>query len=80
MDTPKTPQPAGRIPIPGSRRGLKGFLNEVVREMKKVTWPTAKETNRLTGIVLTVCGIVVVILYGMSFVTAMVIEILTKGF
>ena len=79
MDTPKTPQQAS-IPVPKSKRGLKGFFTESVRELKKVDWPTPKETNRLTGIVLAVCALSVGVLYGMSFVSDFVVQRLTKGF
>lgn len=80
MDTPKTPQPAGKIPVPSSKRGFKGFFNEVGRELKKVSWPSARETNRLTGIVLAVCGLLIAVLYAMSYVAATVVNILQKGF
>ena len=53
ITTPSKSQPG----MPGSKRGLKGYFAEVRREVKKVHWPTPQETNRLTGIVLVVCGI-----------------------
>ena len=59
--------PAGKVPVPNfNRRGLKGFLADVRSEMKKVAWPTQKETTRLTGVVITVCVMAVVILYALS--------------
>lgn len=58
---PKSPQPASSIPVPKtSRGGIKGYFNDVVRELKKVDWPPVKETNRLTGVVLAVCVIIAV--------------------
>ena len=48
--TPKTsdqPKVAGSIPLPKSKRGLKGFISEVQREMKKVTWPTFDQVRNL---------------------------------
>ncbi len=75
--SPKTP--AGTPPIPKSKRGLRGFVKEVTREVKKVSWPTPKETNRLTGIVLVVCGIIVAVLFALSTVADNVITLLTKG-
>lgn len=76
-DEPRKPQ--GSLPIPKSKRGIKGFFNEVLREMKKVSWPTRTETNRLTGVVLSVCLIVVVILSTLSFAFGFVIDLITKG-
>lgn len=72
-------KPQGSLPIPKSRRGLKGFFAEVGREMKKVSWPSRSETNRLTGVVLAVCGIVVVILTLLSIVFETFINLITKG-
>ncbi len=57
-----------RIPIPKSKRGFGGFLTDVRRELTKVSWPTVPETNRLTGVVLAVCGLLVVVLGIMGFV------------
>ncbi len=69
----------GNLPIPKSRRGLKGFFNEVVREMKKVNWPTKKETNRLTGVVMAVTLLCVTILTVMGLVFQTLINLITKG-
>ena len=65
--------------MPKSRRGLKGFFSEVKREMKKVSWPTKKETNRLTGVVLVVCGICMAILWALSFGFGAIVNMITKG-
>jgi preprotein translocase SecE subunit len=77
MDEPRKPQ--GTLPIPRSRRGLRGFYNEVLREMKKVSWPTRAETNRLTGVVLGVCFLIGAIMMTMSWAFGVVVDILTKG-
>ncbi len=45
----------GKVALPSSRRGVKGFFSETARELRKVNWPSPRETTRLTGIVLTVC-------------------------
>lgn len=77
MSSPNTPAsaspaPSGgrgnRVPLPKSKRGFGGFLTDVRREMTKVSWPTVPETNRLTLVVLAVCGLLVVILGVMGFV------------
>jgi preprotein translocase SecE subunit len=70
----------GSLPVPKAKRGgLKGFYNEVVREMKKVSWPTRTETNRLTGVVLAVCVMLVTFLSVVGFVFGFVIDLITKG-
>ena len=73
MEQPKAP-----VSLPKSRRGGKGFWTDVVREMRKVDWPPAKEVNRLTGVVLTVCGLVVLSLYAMSYVAGTLVDLLTR--
>ncbi len=72
---PKAPR--GALPVPKSRRGLKGFYNEVVREMKKVSWPTRPETTRLTTVVLAVCILLVTFLSVEGFVFGFIIDLLT---
>jgi preprotein translocase subunit SecE len=72
----KQPAAAGSVPIPKSKRGFKAFLNDVSRELKKVHWPTRKETNRLTGVVLAVCAIAAAVLYGMSVVADTLVRIM----
>lgn len=69
----------GGVPVPRSKRGLKGFLAEVQREMKKVSWPTRTETNRLTIMVLSVCVMLVAFISALGFVFGFVIDIITKG-
>jgi preprotein translocase SecE subunit len=69
----------GSIPAPRMKRGLRGFLIEVQREMKKVSWPTRPETNRLTVVVLSVCLLLVAFLLALGFVFGFVIDIITKG-
>lgn len=71
--------PQGTIAIPKSRRGFKGFLNEVQRESKKIDWPAPKETTRLTGIVLAVCGMIVAVLFALSQVVDVIISQLLRG-
>lgn len=69
----------GGLPIPKSRRGIKGFYSEVIREMKKVNWPTKKETNRLTGVVMAVTIICVLILLGFGIVFGTLVDLITRG-
>jgi preprotein translocase subunit SecE len=39
------------------------FFNDVVKEMKKVTWPTQEELKESTNIVIVVCLIIAVFTY-----------------
>jgi preprotein translocase subunit SecE len=69
----------GGVPTPKMSRGPKTFLKEVGRELKKVSWPTKAETNRLTGVVLVVCVIAAGILSGLGFLFGLIIDFITKG-
>ena len=51
--------------IPG---GITGFLKEVRLEVKKVNWPTRKETLRYTLIVIGVSAVVAAFLGGLDFI------------
>ena len=53
---------AKSIPLPKIKRGGRAFLPGVKRELKKVSWPTIKETNRLFGVVLAVCLLLIVVM------------------
>jgi preprotein translocase SecE subunit len=77
MEEPRKPQ--GSLPIPRSKRGVKGFFSEVGREMKKVSWPSVNETNRLTGVVLSVCILAGFIMIMMGSLFGAFIDFLTKG-
>jgi len=52
-----------------------GFFDDVVKEMKKVTWPTKDELKESTQIVIVVC----LILAGFTYVVDMAIQIIFKG-
>jgi preprotein translocase subunit SecE len=69
----------GSLPIPRSRRGTKGFFKEVGRELRKVSWPTRAETNRLTVVVLSVCIGIGVVMIGMSTFFDFVVKMITTG-
>lgn len=69
----------GSVALPRHRRGLKAFFGEVVRELKKVNWPPHRETNRLTGVVLIVCGIIVAFLLILSQIVGHIVQLLTAG-
>ena len=61
-------------PSPASKG--KGFLNEVIVELKKTTWPTPKEAWRLTMVVM---GVIVAIAIYMGAIDA-VLSWATKKF
>jgi preprotein translocase SecE subunit len=71
-----TPQ----IPLPRSKRGVRAFWVETVRELKKVTWPPVHETNRLTGVVMVICGLLIAIMTTMHLIAHNAVTILLKGF
>jgi preprotein translocase subunit SecE len=52
-----------------------GFVDDVVKEMKKVTWPTQEELKESTQVVIVVC----LILAGFTYVVDMAIQIIFKG-
>jgi preprotein translocase subunit SecE len=76
VDRPKAP---GTIATPKFKRGLKGFFTETRREMNKVTWPSRKETNRLTFVVLSLVVIIAVTLSLMGWASDTIVTIITKG-
>ena len=51
------------------------FVNDVVKEMKKVTWPTKDELKESTNVVIVVC----IILAAFTYVIDMIITNLIKG-
>ena len=79
MEGPKNPPTGGAVPLPKSKHGVKAFFTDVVRELKKVTWPKPSETNRMTGIVMAVCIMVVLVLTVMSLIVDTAMKILTTG-
>jgi preprotein translocase SecE subunit len=65
-------------PLPKSGRGgIRGYFGEVARELRKVQWPTPKETTRLTGVVLAVCGICLVAIWILAFLIASMMSVIT---
>ena len=54
---------------------IKKFFEDVVKEMKKVTWPTKEELMESTKVVIIVC----LILAGFTYVIDMLINQVLKG-
>ena len=48
--------------------------------MKKVTWPPVHETNRLTGVVMAVCLLLIVIMIGFHLLANGLVHLIVKGF
>ena len=71
-------QTSKSLPLPKAKRGFKSFVEGVKREMRKVTWPTYKETNRLFGVVVAVCLLLTVVMAGLGFFFETVIGLITK--
>jgi preprotein translocase SecE subunit len=76
---PDQPKMATSLPTPKMKRGLKGFLNDVSREMKKVAWPSRAETNRLTFVVLTLVVSIAVMVSLMGWASEVIVALITKG-
>ena len=57
-------------PIPAPSGGAKPliFLKEVRQELKKVVWPTKKETMKLTGVVIFVSAVVAIFIGTLDFI------------
>jgi preprotein translocase subunit SecE len=72
--------PAPKVPMPDMRRGIKGYFQDVGREMRKVIWPSRAETARLTYVVIAVCVIFVLYLFLFGEVVQLIINgLLGKG-
>ena len=44
------------------------FFTDVVKEMKKVTWPRPDELRESTVIVLAVCGVIAAFIFGVDWI------------
>jgi len=55
------------------------YLKEVIRELKKVSWPTKKQTINKTLLVVVVCFIVAVYIGGLDFIFQELMKLLIKG-
>ena len=51
------------------------FFNDIVKEMKKVTWPTTDELKESTSVVIVVC----LIIAAFTYIIDMVINQVFKG-
>ncbi len=53
-----------------------GFFTDVVKEMKKVTWPRPEELRESTVVVLVVCGVIAVFVFGADWVVSNLLKII----
>lgn len=53
---------------------IKGFIEDVVKEMKKVTWPTKAELFESTKVVVVVCIILAGFAYGIDMLISQVMQ------
>jgi preprotein translocase subunit SecE len=72
-------QPKASLPVPNMKRGRGPFIAGLKRELKKVSWPTHKETNRLFGVVLAVCVLLVGVLGVIGVLAQTLINLITGG-
>lgn len=59
-------------------QGPAKFLQEVIAELKKVTWPTRQETVKLTAVVIVLSAIVGIFVGGLDATLVKVTELLFK--
>ncbi len=71
----KAKNPQGNVSLPSfGKRGVRGYLQDVSREMKRVVWPTRAETVRLTWLVLFVVILFVVYLWAFGYVIEILVH------
>jgi preprotein translocase subunit SecE len=50
------------------------FVNDVVKEMKKVTWPTKEELKESTSVVIIVCLLLAAFTYAIDMVISQIMR------
>ena len=51
------------------------FFTDVSKEMKKVTWPRREELQESTLVVLVVCGVIALFVYGVDIVVSNLLKV-----
>jgi preprotein translocase subunit SecE len=54
------------------------FFRDIIAELKKVTWPTWRQTAYLTAVIIAVCLVVGLILGGLDFGLTQAVKALVK--
>ena len=62
------------VGIVATNKKVQVFANEVINELRKVTWPSMKETRQTTFVVLIVTGVISTILGAWDFVFSKIIK------
>ena len=76
----QAPKAPTKVSTPNlKKRGVAGFLVDVRREMKHVTWPKNADTTRQTMIVLATCAMAVTILFFLSETFGFVVKFIIEG-
>lgn len=65
-----------RLPTPKTREDRFRFGRETIAELRKAVWPSRSETTNLTIIVIIVSAVVGLMLGGVDWVFASIIELL----
>ena len=52
------------------------FVTDTVKEMKKVTWPSVNELRESTVVVLVVCGVIALFVFGVDWVVSNVLKVI----
>ena len=63
----------------GKKRGIFGFVADIVAELKKVTWLSWKEALRLTSLVLCISVAVGLVLGGLDYLFSEAVKKLFVG-
>jgi preprotein translocase subunit SecE len=50
------------------------FLTDTVKEMKKVTWPTYGELRESTMVVIVVCAVIALFVFGVDWVVSNILK------
>jgi preprotein translocase subunit SecE len=58
------------------KESIIAFFTDVVKEMKKVTWPSADELRESTMVVLVVCGVIAIFVFGADWLVSNVLKVI----
>jgi preprotein translocase subunit SecE len=58
------------------KESIVAFFTDVVKEMKKVTWPRPEELRESTMVVLVVCGVIALFVFGADWVVSNLLKVI----
>ena len=73
------PAKAKKDKKPGIGKRIGKFFRELKSELKKVAWPSKKQVINNTGVVLAVCALSGVVLFGVDALFGLLIKLLTNS-